>query len=336
MVGYLPHNVAATMRAKKAGQKSDSQGEDIALKVIKNAPTLRKVNSQFLNVKNENSSNESNSNLGRYDEEKSENCRSDQSEHYAVDEKLSRTYDDIDRMRPARRSDDLPKAGSPLSSQNATQCRLSHGLSSELSRQINGSPQNIFSKSTSDRKLSDENELKLMEDEDEDTPHFSVEHKSTACFGNEEEFRTYLGGGADGTPLETDGGHLLVHRRRELTEKQVLRQTIVKKRYGLKQLLSSKRQLFLYRDGFIAYTEKNNQAQIKQAIDPHEILQIMRSKSTVTLVAEVSTSNLGQGGDRDTVLINNTAKQQAGINYSFKFSTIEEAKEWYKLISNFI
>lgn len=137
------------------------------------------------------------------------------------------------------------------------QVRIGRGLSpEELSPQISESTPNVFNNSQSERKLSNENELIT----DEETPHFIMEHKSTACFGNEEEFGCFLNGelDVDGTPLETDGGNILVHRRKDLAHKQVLKQTIVKKKYGLKQLLASKRQLFLYRDGFIAYTDKNN------------------------------------------------------------------------------
>ena len=110
---------------------------------------------------------------------------------------------------------------------------------------------------------------------DEETPHFTIEHKATAHFANADEFDRYLNGGkedTDGAPLETDGGNILVQRRKDLAQKQVLRKTIVKKKYGLKQLLASKRQLYLYRDGFLAYTEKSNQSQIKQDIDPREVL----------------------------------------------------------------
>lgn len=60
---------------------------------------------------------------------------------------------------------------------------------------------------------------------DEDTPHFIQEHKPTACFGNEEEFGKYLKGeeDPDSAPLETDGGNILVQRRRDLTHKQILK-----------------------------------------------------------------------------------------------------------------
>lgn len=178
-----------------------------------------------------------------------------------------------------------------------------------------------------------------MYDED-DTPQFNKDHKSTACFGCKEEFSKYMDGiqgDTNGAPLETDGGNILVQRRKDLAHKEILKKTIVKKKYGLKQLLASKRQLFLYKDGFIAYTASLNQTQIKQDIDPREIIQIMRSKSTLTVVADRSDANLAQGlGERDTLVLNNNTKQQGSINYSFKFSTIDEAKDWYKLISSFI
>ena len=111
----------------------------------------------------------------------------------------------------------------------------------------------------------------------------------------------------------------------------------MKKKYGLKQLLASKRQLFLYKDGFLAYTENRNLSQIKQDIDPREIIQIMRSKSTLTVVAERTEATVqGLGGDRDTLVLNNPSKPNGSINYSFKFSNVDEAKDWYQLISNFI
>lgn len=122
-----------------------------------------------------------------------------------------------------------------------------------------------FNISQSDRKLSNENDL-IMINNDEETPHFTVEHKGTAHFADEKEFDKYINGTAEtdvGTPLETDGGNILVQRRKELAKKSILRKTIVKKKYGLKQLLASKRQLFLFRDGFLAYTEKSNESRIK-------------------------------------------------------------------------
>ena len=73
MAKYLPHNVQKTMQSKQSeGQVEEATGE-----VIQTTPTLRKVYSQNLHIKNVNSSNSSNSNLGRYDGEKSENCLSD-------------------------------------------------------------------------------------------------------------------------------------------------------------------------------------------------------------------------------------------------------------------
>ena len=120
------------------------------------------------------------------------------------------------------------------------QPRIGRGLSPELSPQISDStPTNIFNQSQSDRKLSSDLELAT----DEDTPHFTAEHKSTACFGNEEEFGKFLNGGPEpeSAPLETDGGNILVQRRKDLAHKQILKQAIVKKKYGLKQLLASKR-----------------------------------------------------------------------------------------------
>jgi hypothetical protein len=98
----------------------------------------------------------------------------------------------------------------------------------------------MFQSSHSDRKLSNENETIT----DDDTPCFITEHKSTACFGNEEEFGRFLngqGGCEVEKPLETDGGNILVERRKKLGQRKVLKQTIVKKKYGLKQLLASKR-----------------------------------------------------------------------------------------------
>lgn len=93
----------------------------------------------------------------------------------------------------------------------------------------------------------------------------------------------------------------------------------------------------MYVDGFIAYSEKSNQSQIKQDIDPKEIVQLMRSKSTITIVAEKHDNiAITQGlGDKNSLQLM-SAKQPSSINYSFKFATIDESKEWYKLICSFI
>lgn len=76
----------------------------------------------------------------------------------------------------------------------------------------------MFQSSNSDRKLSIEQELITGDD----TPCFINEHKATACFGNEEEFGKFLNGEQDngendaGARLETDGGNILVERRKKL------------------------------------------------------------------------------------------------------------------------
>jgi hypothetical protein len=60
----------------------------------------------------------------------------------------------------------------------------------------------------------------------------------------------------------------------------------------------------------------------------------MRSKGTITIIADRSNQTQGLG-DRDTIVFNNT-KQQGSVNYSFKFSTVDEAKDWFDLIKSYI
>lgn len=104
MVKYLPHNVSSTMKSKYQASQGSKYGDDKAAeegsgKKIETTPTLRKVNSQNLHPKNDNSSYSSTSNLGRYDGEKSENCQSDQDENYVVERKYARTYEDMQSMQ---------------------------------------------------------------------------------------------------------------------------------------------------------------------------------------------------------------------------------------------
>jgi len=63
----------------------------------------------------------------------------------------------------------------------------------------------------------------------------------------------------------------------------------------------------------------------------------MRSKSSITIVAEKHDNvAITQGpGDKNSLQLN-SANKPSSINYSFKFATIDEAKEWYKLICSFI
>ena len=84
-------------------------------------------------------------------------------------------------------------------------------------------------------------------------------------------------------PNSKDGSsNILVKRRATMASKQILKQTTVRKKYGLKQLLQSKRQLYIYKDGMMAYTEKNDIQKIKQEqIDPKEIVKITRRETTI-------------------------------------------------------
>jgi hypothetical protein len=69
------------------------------------------------------------------------------------------------------------------------------------------------------------NDNYLIADDDDNTPCFSYEHKNTAHFGNMEDFQKYVNGetgetgeanGDNGAVLETDGGNMLVERRKKL------------------------------------------------------------------------------------------------------------------------
>lgn len=130
----------------------------------------------------------------------------------------------------------------------------------------------------------------LITDDDDATPCFNQDHKETACFGNEREFNQFITGQTEdddiGRVLETDGGNILAERRKKLGGKKIVKQTAVKKKNRTIGLLSSKRLLMMYQDGSLAYTENKNQSQIKQDIDPKEILEIKRSKSTIIIEAE--------------------------------------------------
>lgn len=87
------------------------------------------------------------------------------------------------------------------------------------------------------------NDNYLITDDDDNTPCFTHEHKNTAHFGNMEDFQKYVNGETgeigetnsdNGVVLETDGGNILVERRKKLGGKKILKQTVVKKKYGLK------------------------------------------------------------------------------------------------------
>lgn len=140
-------------------------------------------------------------------------------------------------------------------------------------------------------------------------------------------------------PNPKDGSsNILVKRRATMAQKQILKQTTVRKKYGLKQLLQSKRQLYIYKDGMMAYTEKNDIQKIKQEhIDPKEIVKITRRETTIQIIIEKtqpSSAYLMTGASNDQDSQQPTSQKQ--INHSFKFGTVDEAKEWYKLICTFI
>lgn len=80
------------------------------------------------------------------------------------------------------------------------------------------------------------NDNYLITDDDDNTPCFTHEHKNTAHFGNMEEFQQYVNGETgvtagenvettsdNGMVLETDGGNILVERRKKLGGKKILK-----------------------------------------------------------------------------------------------------------------